>query len=461
MKRSRQVWESPGPGLVDNRCDFSQNFKLHSSAPSYAHGVNRTRLQTYDCHSGLPTFAGACLEFYLDPTQEMYLFHDSLIYLDLQIVKIGDDGKTAPLKTDDSDQDSAIGMVPMIAQTIFKRISLECNNNQILDDQFTESFDLQAYWRVLIGMTDEEQQIHLKSAAGFFTKPLSPDEGIDARKALVGKEDGFTVFSKILHPFFQNKRAFPGHFRTKISLYTHPPRYLLINTKVPAKGEIPTREMKYDIRIKSAKLLLMKVSLEVSDLLRQQRRFQTSGYSYLFPDFKYGEMMLEPNSFYSCKTILSFEKLPKNILFFFRKASSIMNFRTDPYRTLPAVNIKQIYLEIDDDQRLPLGLGYSTSNLEFNYYLMKTQLPGLDRGIGRITELGWKQHYTCYPFSLLSYAGSYGCNPEFRKKDQIGTLKLTVEFVDPLTDHIIMSFFMERDQLLTLNSKGEAAAKYY
>ena len=101
MKRSRQVWETPGPGLMDNHCDFSQNFKLHSSAPSYAHGVNRTRLQTYDCHSGLPTFAGACLEFYLDPTQEMYLFHDSLVYLDLQVVKIKDDGLTAHLKTDD------------------------------------------------------------------------------------------------------------------------------------------------------------------------------------------------------------------------------------------------------------------------------------------------------------------------------------------------------------------------
>jgi len=459
----RPVETKAGLISMEQNCDVRDVFSLSSSAPSYSYDVKNTRLVPVDCYNGLPCYAGTTLEFYLDPTHDWYQFSESLLLINYQVVKIDGSGEAHPLDPDDSN-DAKIAVVSFLGQTIISRLTLEINNTQVLDDEFQSTYDLEAYWRVVLGMTETEIKNHLRQAFTNFS-----DSSYRARKAAAIAPN--LTYSRFIHPFFMLKKAFPGHYRLKIKLATHGPRHLLIDTAETSTETTPSRDFGYDIRFDKVQILMSRITLEGPDLLRQQKRFRHQGYSYLFDSWKYGEFLVEPGSYHASKQIVTLSSLPKMIYIFIRKALwTGPDFRSDPYQTLEAGEVKSLFVQLTDsdgEYRLPMSLGYSydskSISKNLNYHLLTTQLPHLTRGVYFIDEKSWFKEFTFYPINLLSYPASLGCETLHGRRERTGSLTLDITFTNPIPkdEHVLISWFTERDCQLNISSQERVSVKYY
>ena len=464
MKRRRTITTSD-----NDVCSVDSIFNLHTSPPRYSHEVKHSRFHEVSCFSKLPIYLGSFLEFYLDRSpHELYLFSESLLYLELKLIK-RENGEVKDLVLRGSDApDKKIHIIPYISQTIIKRFTLEADNEALFDDGFSETYAEEAYLKAVTDMTPDQHKLLLSSAGTYFEKSAKEIDSnniiLQKRLAMAQEKPSFPVFAPIAHPFMQQKKAFPGTFRLKFTFYFNSANFCIIDKNSVDKKK-PVTSNNYDIEFVKAKLLLFKITPEPGELARQQRRFKTQGYSYKYPCFKTGKFLLAPQSFGCSSPLITYGKLPKRVFIMLRKNNNLENYKKSPFKTLYASFISDIHLIVGEN-KLPLSVGYNAqfndSNLNaFNYLILKHQLPQLWRQESLLNFEGFKNNYCIYPFSLLSIPSSYGCVPEFRDREMEGTMTLNIKTNTEIIEHIQVMYFLEYDCYVTISPNAKITNKFY
>ena len=442
------------------------------SLPKVEENIESNRLQVIESNSQLPLAVdGGSLDFYVESSStECICLLESYLQTELRVVKVDKDGTENEVTEDDK-----VSFIPFIANTIYKGVSLQINDEEIANS-IQNYHAYEAYTNVILNLSRTAQRCLLSGAGlglskagthaftdptteGGDDQPLNP--GLDHRHELatVTYTDPSDFVTPLIWPLFMVPRVLPTKTELKLSLKLNSSEFCLIaaeeteeqDDEVILKKPIPN----YRIKIMKAKLNLQKYRLHPQALVRQEKMLASFA-KYPMTTNKTSCFMVDSNSTQIVKALTIASELPRMCYVFQVTRSSLNSIKETPFN-FQTFNVSNMYLECDGS-KYPNGVGYDT-HWAYEYVnphkIMMKELSYSNQDM-TFDKMGWIAGYGVFPFNLVPDR-SVSCDYLSLPVSKSGNLNLHIAYSKPTTVPIAVFVIMEYYNVLTLDSHRKPA----
>jgi hypothetical protein len=404
----------------------------YSGSPPTQKVVAETQWLQYPCLTNVSS-SGAPLEFRIDRTNAYTDINQMYIHVQVKITKT--DGTT--LVNEDS-----VSTANGLGYSMFSAVDMYIQDQKVTQEQ--TMYPWMAYTKLLSSCTKNELKYMLKPAlwikddAALFDvigiEGALRNKGYTERAAYVQRSITTDLVAKVLLDFAVD-RLIPN--QTEISLRFH---------RAPSSQCLLAKTNEFKLNIVSATLMVPKVTLTETGHRLSTRVLHSGGMRYPTTRLVMRSKAIGMND-QNCEWIPFTGKLPKRI-FLFQVSQAAFNGDISKnifnYQTFELKNLRVTR----NDQSIPFASGVDIDWSNPNVLYMMSAL-----AIGDADKL----HYSTWEFAngygviCFDLTDNHSASANYRDERQQGTLKVQLDYNEPLTEGIVVICMAEFDDTLTID----------